>query len=411
MQKNYLKLQLKRTFIIYPEIFLMTLITIAAIFLVCTVMMVTNLNDEDKRMVSIGVVGNTDDPYISVGIETIKNYDSSQFYLEVEEFDEEEAREALKNREISGYIYIPDGYIRSIFRGNNIPAKYITLNTPEGFGTIISKEVSQMASYVVTESQAGMYSMQSVSDDFGCADKGKNVDKLMLAYVNIILSRSELYDVQELGIYDSLSTGGYYICGMLLLFMLLWGISCSKLFSSRKLSLSAVLRAVGISTERQLLCEYIPFLIVTVVTLLLLAIPVGGLISANDFGIRELSGEGIAGSMIFIIKLIPVIMMITMMQTALYELIPGNVGSVLAQFLLTIGMGYLSGCFYPNYFFPDIVQKVAHFLPTGIGFAYIRETMLSELSLVTFFMTALYIILFALITIYARKRRIEGDAR
>lgn len=411
MKNNYLKLQFKRAFIIYPEILFVTLITIASIFLVCAVMIVTSLSDENKKMVSIGVVGNTDDPYISIGIEAIKNYDSSQFYLEVEEFDEKDAIKALKNREISGYIHIPDGYIRSIFRGNNIPAKYVMLNTPEGFGTIVSKEVSQMASYVVTESQAGMYSMQSLSDDFGCADKGKNVDKLMLSYVNIILSRSELYDLHELGIYDSLSTGGYYICSILLLLMLLWGISCSKLFFSRKLSLSAMLRAFGISTKQQLLCEYIPFLSVSIITLLLLAIPIGGLLSINDFGIRELSGEGIASSMFFIIKLIPVIMMITMMQTALYELIPGNIGSVLAQFLLSIGMGYLSGCFYPNYFFPELVQKVVHLLPTGIGFAYIGETMLSELSLGTFLITVLYIILFASITLYARKRRIEGDAR
>ena len=411
MHKNYLKLQLRRAFKIYPEILSVTLLTVISIALVCVVMLMTSMQSENRKKVSIGVVGNTEDPYISVGIEAIKNYDSSQYYLEVKELEEEAAIMALKNREISGYIYIPDGYIRNIYRGNNTPAKYVVLNSPEGFGSIISREVTKIASYVVTESQAGMYSMQSISDDFECKDRRKNVNKLMLSYVNVILSRNEIFETEELGLYDSLSTGGYYICGMLMLFMLLWGISCSKLFTHRKLSLSRMLYASGIDIPKQILCEYIPFLAICVLTLLLFAIPVGGILSFNDFGIRELVGGNVIGCMLFVIKILPAIILITMMQTAVYELISSNIGAVLAQFIISVGLGYICGCFYPNYFFPDIVQKIAYCLPTGIGFAYIREAMVSDFKFVTIIMNVLYVVVFASITVTLRKHRIEGDAK
>lgn len=409
MHRTYLRLQQKRAFKIYPEIFLVTLISVLAIVVTLVSMLVTNMQSDDKKKVSIGIVGNTDDPYISVGVEAIKNYDSSRFYLEVLQFNEKEAREALQKREISGYLYIPDGYVKNIFKGKNNPAKYITPKTPDGFGSIVAGEVADIASYVVTESQAGMYSMQRVSDDFDLPGKSKNFNKLMLSYVNVILARSDVVDVEELGLLDELSTGGYYIAGMIIFLLLLWGISCSKLFNSRKLSLSSVLKASNMQVERQIFCEYLSFLTITVLTMLLFAVLSGIVISFNNFGIRELSGEGLMSSILFVVRILPAVMLVTIMQSFVYEIIPGETGSVLALFLISVGLGYLSGCFYPNYFFPDTVEKIAAILPVGVGFKYVREALIYDISPGTFLMTLIYIAVFSVLTVYIRKRRIEGD--
>ena len=43
------------------------------------------------------------------------------------------------------------------------------------------------------------------------------------------------------------------------------------------------------------------------------------------------------------------------------------IGGVLMQFFVTLALCFVSGCLYPITFFPDAVQKLAKFLPTGIA--------------------------------------------
>ncbi len=409
-QKTYLRLQIKRAFKLYPAILLITLITVLSMVLTCSLLLQHNLSSDDKKKISIGLVGDTQDTFLEIGVYALQNFDNSRFSVNILKMEEEDAIRALKGREIHGYARIPENYIHSILNGQNIPAEYITLNSPDGFGSTLSSEIATIVSDLVTDVQQGVYAMQNVATEHQkTANMWDHITNLNLAYVDSVLNRSDLYHITTLGIADKVSLVEYYICGLLLFFMLIWGISVSRLLGSRKMSLSRSLNARGMHPAHQMLCEYAAYLLITLLTLQIFALLTGSVLGFNDFGIRELTGMNITTCMGFMMKILPVIMMITMMQMALYELVPNTVGAVLLQFIIAIGLGYISGCFYPNTFFPEAVQNFAAWLPTGVGFAYMRQVISETLALQSVGMTLIYLALFALLALGLRIRRIAGD--
>lgn len=411
MEKRYFKLQLKSIFKIFPAILLIMALTFGAIGTVGGLALKNSMDEEKKHKISIGVVGDIEDFYLDIGLHVLKNVDSARFYVDVAPMEEEEAKEKLEKREISGYLNVPYNYVENIYNGRNTPAKYITHNAPTGFGTIISNEVTLLVSDIVTESQNGMYSMQKIAGEYNSKNFWRNVEKLMFSYMDKLLARKNMYDVELLGVSDKLSLGGYYISGITILFILLFGISASRIFSMKNYAYARLLKMSGMKSYKQILCEYGSYFIVTMITLLLFATVFGIVVSNNSFGVPELSGVGVINCYAFLIKILPVIVMLTMMQMAIYECIPNVVGSVLAQFFIAIFIGYLSGCFYPNYFFPKIIQNVMLYLPLGNGFAFARKTMSGESIVLELMLTLGYILMFAMITIKSRNYKITGDVK
>lgn len=410
MNKKYLILQLKRALKIYPGIILVTLLSVASIICTALILLETNTSERDTQIISVGVVGDMQDSYLDIGLSVLKMSDDSSFYLNLIEMNESTAKSKLKNREISGYIHVPENYVKDILRGKNTPAKYIMLNAPEGFGTIVSEEIAQIVSEIVTESQLGMYSMQNLAKVHNIKP-GKFNNPLALTYVDFILNRNNMYDVETLGIADSLSFVGYYICGFVLLFIMLWGISCNGFFVTKNHDHSRILYISGILPRSQILCEYLAYLIITLITLFSFSAIFGAFAQNIALNVPELIGVRVIDCLGFIIKILPVIVMLTLMQMTIYEISKGIVTGLLIQFILTIVLGYVSGCFYPAYFFPVIVQKISSFLPVGAGFSFIRKTMAGIPSFIDFVLVFGYIAIFYAMLISARKHKITGDVK
>lgn len=412
MSNTYLKLQIKRGFKMYLTILFITLITIISIVLTSFVLYKQNTDSVDKKKITVGVVGNTKDSYFEMGIVALKKMDNSRFFVDFPEMTEDEAKDALQKHEINAYVYIPEDFIKGIYYGENIPAQYVTLNTPDGFGSALMNEVVELLSNLVVETQNGMYSMQDVAKAYNRTENlSEKVNTLNLTYLSFVLRRNEVYDLNLLGVSDFLSTEGYYICGILLFLLLIWGISCSQLLSARNLSLVRALNASGIGIKSQLLSEYISYLILTAITFLIFAILFGAVVTNNSFGIRELEASSISSCIMFIINITPVVIMITVMHKLFYELVSGIVSGILLQFIIAIGLGYISGCFYPDTFFPDTIRKVAEVLPAGTGFAFLRKTMSDTISISDYILPFVYTVIFAGLTVIVRKRRMAGDQK
>lgn len=409
-KKKYLALQLKRALKIYPSILIVTLITISSIILISAIIINQNLHSESKEKIKVGLVGDLTGSYLDIGLNTLKNLDSSRFSFEFIEMSEDEAQEKLSGREISGYLKIPENFVYNLAHGNNHLADYFMLNAPESFGIFTTGEVINTVSDFVTNSQNAIQSMINSADRANLKTVSrKNVDKLGLIYLNKILSRTSSYNIKNIGIKDSVSMEAYYICGALMFFLLLWGISCNKLLSKKNFAFSKSLCSVGLKTPTQILCEYISFVITAFLTVVLFSAIFGIVVSINDFGIKELSSANFFTCIGFAFKLLPVIAMICAMQQFLYELVFGTVNSVLLQFLVAISLAYISGCFYPTTFFPEQIQSFAEFLPSGIGLSYMRKTMMSLPVSKEFLFSAIYTAVFILLNIAARKQKLAGD--
>lgn len=411
MKKQYFQLQLKRIFKIFPAVLLITVITFGCLGLAGGMMLQSTLNDESQQKFTIGLVGNIEDSFMDIGLQALQNMDSSRFYVELKPYSEEDAIRALETREIIGYLHVPKNYIQNLYQGINTPAKYVTLNGPENLGSMFSEEIVKIVSRLVVESQNGMYSMQDFSLQYDLEDYNQNTEYLMMIYMNHILGRTESYQLNNLGIADSLSLGGYYLCGIITLFLLLWGISCNRIFSSQNSDYNKLLKISGISPTTQVICEYGSYAIVSTLMTLLFSTIFGIVLQFVKIPIPELANISVLDCMFFVIRMIPVILMITMMQYALYELIPNFIGAVLTQFLVCMLMGYLSGCFYPNYFFPDTLRSVMEALPVGLGFSYLRNLMSNELLFTDFIWVMAYAGGFFFLASKMRNYRITGDLK
>lgn len=411
---KYLKLQIKRAFKIYPSILIITLLTLASIVLTTTVILHQNSN-KGQTKIQLGIVGDTSESYLGIGINALQSFDSSRFSIDFIEMDEETAKKSLINREISGYLKIPDNFITDILYGYNTPVEYVVLNENTGFETAIMREIADIASEWVTRTQSSVYGLKSATNDSGDSEAvknlGDNITNMNLTYIKHILGRSQSYEIQELGIADTISTEGYYICGLILFFLLIWGLSCNKLLIKNNLSIPRSLYARGIKSVWQLLCEFAGFFVCTITTLLMLSVIFGLVAQNNNFGIKELETTSIFSSVMFIIKIIPVIIMISAMQMMIYELVPGTVNSVVLQFFVAIVLAYISGCFYPNYFFPDNIQKLSSLLPSGLGFSYMRKCLTDTPITYEYASICLYTTIFALLTLLIRNYRIAGDEK
>lgn len=413
MKKNYyFILQLKKAFKSYPVILAITFITLLGVAFAGISIVKENFGDENKQLVNIGVVGDIDNSYLKFGLSTIQNLDNSRFYIKLREMKEDEAKSALDSGDIHGYVYIPDNFVNGIQRGENIPATFITQNNPDNFGTILTTEATKIISDILTETQIGVYAFQRIVRDTrpDISPHGLT-NELNMKYIEHVLERAYLLEVHDLGIADSISIPGYYICGIIMFFLLLWGISCNKLLTAKNISLERSLNTFGLKPFRQILCEYIPFLIITVITFLILAVIAGIALDGNNFGIRELENADVVSCIMFIARALPVLIMITAMHMLLYELVSGTVSAILLQFLVSVGLGYICGCFYPNTFFPENIQSFAAVLPAGTGFSYLRKLMTETLSPNDLIPIAAYITLFVTATTLIRKYRIAGETQ
>ena len=362
MEKKYFKLQLKTALKLYPTILLITVFIITAVAGACAMLISKSSSSDDKQKIALAVVGDLENTYISVGLEALEHFDSSRFYIDITEMKQDEANEALKKREISGYLYIPDSFVSDINSGKNTHAQYFTLNNPTGFGTIVSNEIVLVASEIITETQNGIFAMQDVAHQSNAKNVNGKTDELIVAYLTALIDRTALYHNTTLGISDSLTFAEYYVCSIIILFMLFWGISCNRLFSSRHVLFSKQLKLGGLKARTQVMCEFLPYLIITFITLCAVFLILALTIPFTGLDISLFDGMN---SIFTVIKIIPVIVMITMMQFAVYEIFSHTLSAVLLQFMLTIILGYFSGLFYPNYFFPEIIQKLSVFLPVG----------------------------------------------
>lgn len=413
MRKKYFSLQLKRNIKLYPTILIVTVITMCVLALGVYLIVSETIGTEDNQKIRVGVVGNLEDTTLGVGIEAIKNIDSSRFTIEIREMSRKEAEKALLNGEIHGFMDIPDGFIEGVMRGDNYPATYVVKKGAMNFGSIITGEIADAVSDWVIKSQSSIYSMHSLARDHGITKgMGAKNRQLNMEYIGLVLSRDEIYNIETIGVADDLGIGAYYLCALIVLMLMFWGISCFSIFASKDMPLSKLLASRGIRPMHQVFCEFLSFGAITMITVSIFAAVFSIVLSnVNIVGIEEIGTPGVFDVIVFVLKMLIPVMMICSMHVFVYEAVPNSVGAVLLQFLISVGLGYLCGCFYPNYFFPESIQNMASYLPTGLGFSYLRKCLSDSDTTKELIIMCAYCIAFVTGSGFLRKYKVTGDSQ
>lgn len=408
---KYLFLQGKRSVRSFPAIFGATFLLTAGMCVLVMALFHMDSSDDSKQKVQIGVVGDVTDTYLEWGLYALENMDDTRYTVDFYTMTEKEARKKLENGELTAYIRIPEGFVESVMVAENKTITYVTSSGGVNFGSIIMQELVEVVSNLLVESQNGIYGMQEFAKRYGIEDDAfwdvtMDMNK---RYVDYILYRGNLYDIEEIGVADQLSMTGYYVCGIVLLLFLLWGINGSTLLIKKDFALSKLLASKGLKAASQALGEFLAYIglmvvsLMSMVSILLFAIQKYGVV------IPEWSDDGEGSITAFLVGLLLVLFMVGAMQFLLYELTSGLVSGVLLQFLSAITLGYLSGCLYPIDFFPESIQRLADILPTGIAIRYMNHMMLAEPSFSEMIGMMLYSIIFLLLVIFIRQRRMVRE--
>ncbi len=371
--KKYFYLQLKKVLKLFP--FLLTVTVILLTVLGIVLGGVISTGQEEQKVFNIAISGDRDNNYFKIGMSALQTLDETRFSVKVIDLDEPEAEKALKNGEISAYAVLPDNFIENALSGDVRPIKYVTTAGAQDVATLFKNEVTTVITDMVVASQKGTYGLAEAMKQNGETETvNSQMTRLTIEYVNLILKRSQMIEVKELGVSNGLKLTEYYICGIFILFIMLMGLPFAPLYINRDNALSKLLVSKGYSTFSQLLSEYIANLIAFFMLLGIVFFGIGAF--GSGIGLEAvLNGYGIWD---FAVYAIPAVIMVAALGIALFELSSGLVSGTLLYFFVTIAFCYISGCFYPMYAFPKAIQGFASVLPIGVAFDNISSFFTGE---------------------------------
>lgn len=407
---RYLRVWLLKAFKLYPVIIIFTLLLSLGAGLILGNILIGRSESEENTKFQIGLVGDTSDSYLGIGVFAVTNLDISKDYAEFVEMTEDEAISKLKSNEILGYVSIPDGFIESVLYGDNADIKFITSKKPAILGTLLIEEICTVVSDLVVGAQNGIYGYSDFLGELTPAERSKLIDKINVEYLSCVFDRDSAYEINELGYAESLSFEVYYISAFVTLLILLWGICCAGLMIKNSYSLSRSLFLEGRGVVSQIFGEFISFALIIFINAQLVLLALGIVIEVCGFDLSAVPAvESLASCLSFGIRLIPVILVLCSMQLFLYEVSNGVIGSIVLQVIAVVLFSYLSGFFFPIHSLPTAIQNISAFLPTTAAFNFVSSIFAESLSVTSVFTVMLWIIAFICATVFVRNCKIRSE--
>ncbi|MCM1056041.1 MAG: ABC transporter permease [Firmicutes bacterium] len=410
---SYFGMQMKRMLRLLPVLLAAVAATFAVLGLCAALLLYSQSNAEGKHRFRIGMVGNSSDSYLGFGISVVQAMDDSRFMVELVPMEKEEALESFRRGELSACVLVPDGLLDSIVYGRNDELiTYLSSEGQKGLEGILGEELADIVSVLVTRSQSAIFGMQQIMGDHGrSAEVPELTDLMNLKLFDIVLNRTGLYTLEELGVSGGLSAVGYYLGAFLVFFLLLLGIHASPLFIRRSRALPELMKSRGVGVLQQVLGEYGAFACMNLVCFAVAFFAVGMVLKGGFLAIPEWEGLGMEPLGELFPMLLPVALMLAAMQFWLYELVTGVAGSLICQFVCCISMAYLGGVFYPSAFFPETMKTLGQLLPAGMALRYVQDGIRGELYSGRLVLVCTYCVLFLGLSVLTRELRLEKGRR
>lgn len=373
----YFLAQLKRALHLLPQQVGVSLVICICVGIPAAVLVARGAGEGQERY-RIGLVGDISDSYMGFGFAALQTMDDSRLMIEMIEMSEAEAEDALSRGELTAVVQVPEDFVDSIVSGEN--DTYVAYKVPSGqtrLSSTVMGEIADVASTLVTASQSAIYGMQRTICEQGSADQiGRETDRLNLMLINLVLSRSGFSEVEILGYADGLSLEAYYFCRILLLLLLLAGLSGGVFFLYRKTALAVMMKAGGVGALSQVAGEYLAYLGFLCVGFLFPACLLTLVLEKEAFLLPEWAGMKAAPFLALLPAFFLAAAMFAAFQLFLCELADGFLNGLMLQLICGVGMGYLSGYFYPAAFFSERLRRVGSLLPSGAAARLVEDAFL-----------------------------------
>lgn len=380
------------------------LLAIVLVLLFCAFFSVSffqQSENEKNSKIEIAIVGDPADSYLSIGMAALKNFDSSRFAISIDMMDADEAEKALLDGILTAYIVVPENFVLNAFHGDVGKLKYVTRHGSAMMGDFVKEEILNVISVILVESQRGVYASGELAEELVPGRKyGEVTDLAALEYVNLILERNKIFDIETVETVDGIGMMQSIFCGALVFIILLFGIGASGVLSSRNDSLSMLLRSGGMGYFRQVICEY--FALFAVMSLAF-AIMLGG--AAFFLGEEISSFIGYEMGIDFYVSVFLSLAVFAALLLLIFEMTDGIMAGALTHFFASLVLCYFSGCLYPISFFPVVLQKASPFTVTGCARGLLINSLTGDDIKAHLFILAIYLFLFIALCVLFRYRR------
>ncbi len=329
--------------------------------LLCAAVTLTAQTEESSRLkLSVGVVGNTKQAYLQPALFALEHLDDSRFYVEFLPLSREEAEEGIRSGELHAFVEIPDGFVDALLKRDPVPLSFVAPANTSAAQSVLLSEICDVVGELVAHTQKGIYGMQNYAHSSGKADGElwKKTDLLSLRYVDFILHRNGTLRLSLVGHSDESSFLEYYACAAVMFVLLMWGITCFGILHKKDGSLQMILALRG---KGGVLAEYGAFFLFSCLFFFAVSLSVPLLIPEGN-------------ALLFFVALLPSLFALTAMDFFCCELFSPGPSFLLSRFVFALFAGYLSGCFYPLWFFPASLQTFSAFLPSGAGMSLLRRS-------------------------------------
>lgn len=400
---SYLRIQLKRTAVYLPFVLLISALILGTMFTIFTAASQSHMDDPGKQKVQIGIVGNTDNAYLNIIFRTLRTLDSSRYSLDFKFLDEDEANAELEAQRITSYLVIPDGYVEAIEKGEYPPLQVVCNSNTTGFGAAITREIVMSISDITTVSISTLDSGYSfVRENLSDVSASGVYDKMVVRYIDVLLSRTQLYETKEVGVSFGQGFESYYMCALSVLFMMIWGVTAAPMFSRRNRELKKMLSADGFGTAGQISAEFMAYMLLMAFGMICAYVTALLAVKLVSPIIWERIGMELSDIFAFAAKALFPMLVFGAWNFMLFEAVNSTVSAILIQSLSAIVMGYASGAFYPPTMLPSQIRAFGQFLPSGVSIRF-----LSQPSVPDFMFLVLYAVLFGAVIFFVDKNRSE----
>ena len=362
----YFLMQLRRAAKILPAVLCVNLVLCALAGAAIGTLSGRNTADDAKKRLRIGISGDAGETYLGFGINAVSKIDSSRYYVEFAQLDEKDAASELDAGRLSAYVVIPDGFVDAVSHGEIMTVKYVTSPSESGIAAMLREEILDAVTVMLRESQLGVYGAADVLRDTDPERSlGEVYDKVFVEYADYILSRGKICAVETADSAVSVSLPKYMICALALFSVCLVSMAASPLFAKDKTDISAFLMSKWHGAAPIVLSEALAY---TLLIAAVSAVTFGAAAAAFTAVPQKLGiSLGIEAAEIFSFaaRLPLCIASFAFCQFLIYEVSDGISGGVAAQFFCAAAGAYFGGLIYPISFFPDAMQSLSHYIPTG----------------------------------------------
>ena len=392
---KYFQLQCKRLLRFLPGILLVTVILAGSLWFAYQLFTQQNANQEENQKFAIGLCGETDDPFLQMGLSALSSFDSSRYAIDVQLMEEQEAVRTLNKGEIAAYAVIPEGFMDAAFAGQILPIEFYTTPGATGIVSLVKEELCETITSMLVSSQKGVFGMWDTMVDNGLRSKTDGqMDRMSLIYVDYIFTRDRIYSLNELGIADALGLEGHVLCGLCVLLSTLICLPLAQQMIPGDRALGQLLSAKGKPAWKQAICDFGAYGVTLLCVLMVLTV---GLVFVPQID----NGLALFG------RLIPVVLLAVCLSFMFYSLSRDLISGVMLQFFASVILCFVSGCLYPVYFFPVLVQRIAQWLPTSLARIYLAGYITGSTPAYTLPVLLGYCAVFVAVGLWSRVRHVQ----